>query len=124
VYVDEDTGEFWFQGKTVTDPAALAEVATHSPIGANESVVKLPAVMAALMEVCIELASGMQVRMDHVMGDVPLLEIITGRARVIFGVAAGQARAIGPEHLAVAEEFASSAIALCDELRELAGKRI
>jgi hypothetical protein len=41
VYVDEDTGEFWFQGEAVTDPAALAEVAAHSPIGANESVVKL-----------------------------------------------------------------------------------
>ena len=33
VYVDEDTGDIWFQGETVTDPAALAEVAGHSPIG-------------------------------------------------------------------------------------------
>jgi hypothetical protein len=49
VYVDEDTGEFWFQGETVTDPAMLAEVATHSPIGANEAVVKLPPVMAAII---------------------------------------------------------------------------
>jgi hypothetical protein len=66
----------------------------------------------------------MHVRMDHCVGDVPLLEIITGRARVIFSAAAGQAEAIGPEHLAVAEEFASSAFALRDELRELVGKRV
>ena len=33
VFVDEDTGEIWFQGETVTDPAELAEVARHSPIG-------------------------------------------------------------------------------------------
>jgi hypothetical protein len=49
VYVDEDTGEFWFQGETVSDPAALAEIAAHSPIGANESIVRLPPVMAAII---------------------------------------------------------------------------
>lgn len=49
VYVDEDTGDFWFQGETVTDPAALAEVAGHSPIGANESIVKLPPIMASII---------------------------------------------------------------------------
>jgi hypothetical protein len=26
VFVDEDTGEIWFQGETVTDPVELAEV--------------------------------------------------------------------------------------------------
>lgn len=59
VFVDEDTGEFWFQGETVTDPAALAEIAGHSPIGANESVVKLPPVMAAII---LEAVSGMYER--------------------------------------------------------------
>lgn len=49
VFVDEETGEFWFQGETVTDPAALAEVASHSPIGADESIVKLPAIMASIL---------------------------------------------------------------------------
>jgi len=49
VYVDEDTGDIWFQGETVTDPAALAEIARHSPIGASESVVKLPPVMGAIV---------------------------------------------------------------------------
>ena len=55
VYVDEDTGEFWFQGESVTDPEALAEVARHSPIGARESVVKLPPVMGAII---VEAVSG------------------------------------------------------------------
>lgn len=49
VYVDEDSGEIWFQGETVTDPAALAEVASHSPIGPRESIVKLPADMAQII---------------------------------------------------------------------------
>ena len=35
VYVDEDTGDLWFQGETITDSDALAEVAGHSPIGAG-----------------------------------------------------------------------------------------
>ena len=47
--MDEDTGEIWFQGETVTDPAELAEVSRHSPIGASESVVKLPPVMRAIV---------------------------------------------------------------------------
>jgi len=45
VYVDEDTGDVWFQGEQVTDPRALAEVDGHSPIGEHEVVVKLPPVM-------------------------------------------------------------------------------
>ena len=36
VYVDEDTGDIWIQGETVTDPGALTEVARHSPIGPGE----------------------------------------------------------------------------------------
>jgi hypothetical protein len=49
VFVDEDTGDFLFQGDRVTDPGALAEVAKHSPIGATEAVVKLPSRMAAII---------------------------------------------------------------------------
>ena len=49
VYVDEDTGDLWFQGPAVTDQEALVEVARHSPIGATESVVRLPAVMGPII---------------------------------------------------------------------------
>jgi hypothetical protein len=49
VYVDEDTGDIWFQGPVVTGQEALAEVARHSPIGATESVVRLPAVMGPII---------------------------------------------------------------------------
>jgi hypothetical protein len=49
VFVDEDTGDIWFQGETVTDPDALAEATEHSPIGAKESIVKLPPVMKAII---------------------------------------------------------------------------
>jgi hypothetical protein len=49
VYVDEDTGDFWFQGEAVTDSAALAEVARHSPIGPGEVVVRLPPVMKSFI---------------------------------------------------------------------------
>jgi hypothetical protein len=49
VYVDEDTGDIWFQGEQVTAVDALTEVARHSPIGADEAVVKLPPVMKAII---------------------------------------------------------------------------
>lgn len=49
VFVDEDTGDFWFQGEAVTDPGALAEVARHSPLGQGEAVVRLPQVMKSFV---------------------------------------------------------------------------
>jgi len=66
VYVDEDTGDLWFQGETVTDLAALAEVAQHSPIGSGESVVRLPAVMGAIV---MEAVSGRYERGRHGPGE-------------------------------------------------------
>jgi hypothetical protein len=78
---------------------------------------------APLVEVCVDLAPGMRVRMDRCVGDVPLLEIITGRARLIVSVAAGQAVAIEPEQVALADEFATAAGALRDELRALLAGR-
>jgi hypothetical protein len=49
VYVDEETGDIWFQGEAVIDAAALAEVAHHSPVGPGEAVVKLPPVMTSFI---------------------------------------------------------------------------
>ncbi|MEV5569318.1 hypothetical protein AB0L06_04655 [Spirillospora sp. NPDC052269] len=54
VFVDEDTGDIWFQGDAVTDPAALAEVAKHSPLGESEVVVKLPPRMAAIIREAVD----------------------------------------------------------------------
>lgn len=55
VFVDKETGDFLLQGWTVTDPDTLAAIAGHSPIADNESVVRLPARMQAII---LEAASG------------------------------------------------------------------
>jgi hypothetical protein len=49
VFVEEETGDLLFQGWTVTEPATLAEVDGHSRIAGNESVVRLPARMRAII---------------------------------------------------------------------------
>jgi hypothetical protein len=49
VFIDEETGDFLLQGWTVTDPDTLAAIAGHSPIADNESVVRLPARMRAIL---------------------------------------------------------------------------
>ncbi|HET9080808.1 MAG TPA: hypothetical protein VFO01_09885 [Trebonia sp.] len=49
VFVEEETGDLLFQGWTITDPQILAEVAQHSPVADNESVVRLPARMRAMI---------------------------------------------------------------------------
>jgi hypothetical protein len=55
VYVDPATSDFYFQGKAVADPVVLAEIAKHSPIGADEAVVRLP---DTLRPVIVEAAAG------------------------------------------------------------------
>jgi hypothetical protein len=49
VFVEEETGDLLVQGWTVTDPATLAEVDGHSQIADDESVVRLPARMRAII---------------------------------------------------------------------------
>ena len=49
VLAEEETGDLLFQGWTVTDPQILAEVAQHSPVADNESVVRFPARMRAMI---------------------------------------------------------------------------
>ena len=49
VFDEEETGDLLFQGWTVTDSQVLAEVAQHSPVADNESVVRLPARMRAMI---------------------------------------------------------------------------
>ena len=50
VLIDDETGDLIFQGWTVTDPKMLATVAKHSPIAADESVVRLPARMREIVQ--------------------------------------------------------------------------
>jgi len=49
VFVDPETGDFYLQGETVTDPGVLAWVNSDSRILDSESVVRLPAHMAAII---------------------------------------------------------------------------
>lgn len=49
VYIDPLTGDCFFQGRLVTDPAVLAAIAGHGPISADEAVVWLPARMRAII---------------------------------------------------------------------------
>lgn len=49
VFIDEETGDLLFQGWTVTDPRTLAEAGRHSPIADNESLVRLPGRMRAII---------------------------------------------------------------------------
>jgi hypothetical protein len=55
VFVDEQTGDFLLQGWTAADPDTLAAIAGRSPIADNESVVRLPARMRAIL---LEAVSG------------------------------------------------------------------
>jgi hypothetical protein len=50
VFIDDETGDLIFQGWTVADPKILEDVAKHSPIADNESVVRLPARMREIIQ--------------------------------------------------------------------------
>jgi hypothetical protein len=49
VFVEAETGDLLFQGRTVTDADMLAEVGRHSPVADSESVVRLPARMRTII---------------------------------------------------------------------------
>jgi hypothetical protein len=49
VFVEEETGDLLCQGWTVTDARTLADVGRQSPVADNESVVRLPARMRAII---------------------------------------------------------------------------
>jgi hypothetical protein len=49
VFVDPETGDFYMQGETITDPDVLAWINSDSRILDTESVVRLPARMAAII---------------------------------------------------------------------------
>jgi hypothetical protein len=54
VSVDPRTGDFLFHGWTVTDEQTLTEIARHSPIADDESVVRLPARMRDIIMKALE----------------------------------------------------------------------
>jgi hypothetical protein len=49
VFVDETTRDLVLQGWTITDPADLAQAAEHSPLGDDETVIRLPARMREIV---------------------------------------------------------------------------
>jgi hypothetical protein len=70
VFMDEETGDLIFQGWTVTDPETLAESSKHSPIADNESLVRLPARMRAVIMEALHGEGAALHRADR--GDDPL----------------------------------------------------
>lgn len=72
-----------------------------------------------LLEVSVDLAPGMTVQMDQCLGDVPVLEVTTGRARLAVSVDVGDVRDVNARHLALADQFAAAACELRDELRRI-----
>jgi len=80
-------------------------------------------VLDPLMDTYVYLTGGMCVRMDRCTGDVPVMEIISGRTHLVVGFGVGEVTDIGAEHVAVAEEFATAACALRDEMRALVAAR-
>ena len=79
---------------------------------------------APLMEVSVDLASGMTVQMDRCVGDVPVLEVVTGHARLAISVDVGDVREVDERDVELADQFAAAACELRDELRRIvAGRR-
>lgn len=64
-----------------------------------------------LVEVSVDLAPGMTTKTDRCFGDVPVLEVITGRARLAVSVDVGDVRDVNACHLALADQFAAAACA-------------
>jgi len=65
----------------------------------------------------------MQTRMDRCVGDVPLLEVIAGRVRLVVSFDVGDVTMLDAEHVALADAFANAACELRNELHEVVTAR-
>jgi hypothetical protein len=65
LFLEEETGDLIFQGWTVTEPQTLAESCQHSPLAANESLVRLPARMREVIMEALHGQSAAVQRTDH-----------------------------------------------------------
>ncbi len=72
-----------------------------------------------LIDVCVDLAPGMIIQMDRCFGDLPVLEVIDGPARLTFRANKGDVSEVDEDDLALAERFAAGACALRDEIRQI-----
>ncbi|GAB3277755.1 hypothetical protein GCM10027589_03640 [Actinocorallia lasiicapitis] len=81
IFVAPDTGDFFFQGRIVNDPAILAEIEGHSPRGADEMVVWLPARMAGMLA---EAALGSRRRSRIGADEVSLFDLLRGARRSVY----------------------------------------
>jgi hypothetical protein len=57
VFLGDVSGDLLFQGWTETDPSTLAQAAEHSPLAANETVVRLPVRMREIIKEAVDAAS-------------------------------------------------------------------
>lgn len=73
-----------------------------------------------LVTVWIDLASSMQVRMRPNLGEVPTLDIVTGRVHMVVSLNLEDVADLAADHVAIAEQFAAAACAWRDEIRGLA----
>jgi hypothetical protein len=83
VFIDEETGDFLLQGWTVTDPDVLATIARRSPIADNESVVRLPARMRAILQEAVNGQGARLQRVDRNCDDLSGASGDTGRLHAV-----------------------------------------
>lgn len=93
----------------------------HIVVGAGDEVVDGGVI--PLMEVSLDLAQGMTIRIDRCVGDVPVVEVTTGRARLVIGANVGDVQELGAEDVALAEAFAAAVCEFRDELRQIVAGR-
>lgn len=72
-----------------------------------------------LVDVCLDLAAGVQVDVSRSVGDVPTVVARVGQVRLLVGMAVGDVTDLDERHVAAATEFAVAARALADEVCEL-----
>jgi len=76
-----------------------------------------------LVDVCVDLARAMPVRVDRCVGDVPVLVAQSDQVRLLIGFSVGRAEDLEAEHVGLVEAFAVAAREMADEVCELVARR-
>lgn len=94
----------------------------HIVVGAEDEQVDGGGIVP-LMEVSLDLARGMTIKMDRCVGDVPVVEVTTGRAKLVISANVGEVQELSAEDVALAEAFAAAACEFRDELGRIVAGR-
>ena len=113
------------EGEVDAEPRDGGPVAPQEPGGVDDiaDAVQVLGGGEPQIEVCVNLVDDMRTRVGRCLGDVPMLEVVAGRARLLVTPSVGHVQDVTAEHVAQVDQIVRAATELRDELHGIVANR-